>query len=198
MANSKRPYHHPDLRRALLDAAMVVVDREGHEKLSLRALASTLGVSATAPQAHFANKQALLTALAERGFRELRERLERCAQDGAPIDVFGALADAYLAFAIERRGRFRLMFGADVDLDGDEPLASAGDAAFNVLRSAVRRHGAGDASDEETELKALMAWATVHGLAHICVDRSISSRVKVDLDMLRKGRVVAELVVRSL
>lgn len=198
MTESKRPYHHPDLRQALLEAAMAMVDRDGHEKLSLRALATALNVSATAPQAHFANKQALLTALAERGFLELRRRLEACDLNREPIDVFSALADAYLSFAIECQGLFRLMFGADINLDGDDALATSGQAAFEVLRAAVEKHSGGSLSAEQVEVKALMAWSTVHGLSHICVDRSISRQFKIDIDAIDKARIVAELVVGDL
>lgn len=197
MTDARRPYHHPDLRSALLAAAMDVVNREGHGKLSLRALAAKLEVSPTAPQAHFANRQALLAALAAQGFQDFRRRLDACDLDGEPIVVFTALADAYLGFATERPGVFRLMFGADVNLDGDDALATAGNAAFDVLRRAVAKHGRPAQSEEETESTALMAWSTVHGLAHILLDRSASRRVNATLDAATQARAAARHIVRT-
>lgn len=198
MTESSRPYHHPDLRAALLDAASAIVDREGHQKLSLRALAAALGVSATAPQAHFANKQALLTALAEQGFRELRRRLMQCDLRGEPVDVVNALAEAYLSFATERPGLFKLMFGADINLDSDAALATAGMDAFNVLREALGLFCAPKTPPEEIEATALIACSVVHGLAHISIDQSISSRLTVTPDQLRQGKMLAEFIVRNL
>src|SRR5687767_1574078 len=79
---SQRPYHHGNLRRALLDDALATIRTDGVEAVTLREIGARLGVSRTALYRHFADKQALLTAVATEGFRALREQLVAAWEDG--------------------------------------------------------------------------------------------------------------------
>ena len=111
----KDSYHHGDLANALVDAALAVVERDGADALSLRDLAASLGVSRAAPYRHFADRDALLAAVAARGFEALAE-IYRAADAGrgdGPTRVRKAMAD-YMAFAWNRSGLHRLMYESDL------------------------------------------------------------------------------------
>jgi len=112
---SKDSYHHGDLANALVEAALAVVERDGADALSLRDLAASLGVSRAAPYRHFTDRDALLAAVAARGFETLIAIYQ--AADAAPGDgptrVRKAMAD-YMAFAWSRSGLHRLMFESEL------------------------------------------------------------------------------------
>jgi AcrR family transcriptional regulator len=155
MSISARPYHHGDLRAALLDAADTLLDQGGDGAVSLREAARMAGVSPTAAYRHFADKEALLAALASRHFAQFGEAL-----GGKSLREMGP---AYVRFALARPGRFRLMFGPLLcRAAAHAPLAVAARAAFTALNAAAP-------SPEE----ALRAWALVHGLAHLLLDGAI-------------------------
>src|ERR1700743_2586808 len=105
------PYHHGGLRDALIHAALEILESEGLAALSLRAVARRAGVSAAAPYHHFPDKQALLDAVAERGFDALTaamtERMDRAGDDAARLDGKGIGA---VAFAVANPALFGLMF----------------------------------------------------------------------------------------
>jgi AcrR family transcriptional regulator len=152
---SARPYHHGDLRAALLDAADTLLDQGGDGAVSLRECARMAGVSPTAAYRHFADKEALLAALAARHFEAFRDALAPAAAS--------ARGRAYVRFALARPGRFRLMFGPLLARAPAHPvLLAAANAAFADLNA---RTGSRDG--------ALRAWALVHGLAHLLLDRAI-------------------------
>lgn len=109
----KAGYHHPDLRNALQDVALALIAERHSPEFSLRELAAVLGVSHPAVYRHFADKAALLEALAKRGFGELRRYQENEIAKAGPgaLDQLIALNDAYIRFAEENPGSFWLMFG---------------------------------------------------------------------------------------
>jgi AcrR family transcriptional regulator len=168
-------YHHGELRRALLDAAAEVVEREGAGALSLRDLARRLGVSHAAPAHHFPDRAALVAELAREGF-ELHAAATRAAGRGArnPRDRLERIARAYVQFALEHTGLFRVMFGREVsDLDPvPAPLAEAGGRAFGVLAETVEAILAGlpAASRPPADAAAFACWSIVHGAATLWVD----------------------------
>src|ERR1700749_2377102 len=105
-------YHHPDLRTALVKAATAAIERGGYENLSLRELAESLGVSRAAPYRHFADRRALLAAVAADGFDRLTTIYNATADRKTPQARLAAAGRGYLAFAAERPQLFRLMFGS--------------------------------------------------------------------------------------
>jgi AcrR family transcriptional regulator len=107
-------YHHPDLRTALVEAAAAAIERGGFENLSLRELAESVGVSRAAPYRHFADKRALLAAIAADGFDRLTAIYHAIPEQKTPQDRLAAAGRAYLAFAAERPQLFRLMFVSDL------------------------------------------------------------------------------------
>src|ERR1700726_613107 len=109
-------YHHGDLRRALLEEAVRIIQRQGVEYLTLRTVGNRLGVSRTALYRHFADKQALLAAVGREGFRMLRLRLtEAWEQSGRGRSGFEALGIAYVQFAVAHSSHYRVMFGRFVE-----------------------------------------------------------------------------------
>lgn len=170
-------YHHGDLRRALLDAAMDLLATHGAEGIGLRELARVVGVSAAAPYRHFDNKTALLEALAVTGFRDFALAVDAAARNVAPGERLDAMGRAYVKFALEHGNLFRLMFSPELKRDARPTLRMAADAAFASLRLAT-------ASEGDGRIAALKAWAQVHGLAVLLLDGQIALRADEDIGAL--------------
>ena len=169
--DSGRPYHHGDLRSALLAAAGEVLSEEGVTKLSLRGAARRAGVSQTAPYRHFRDKAALLAALAAGGFRDLAEAMHRLAAASQPPQRLLATGQAYVAFALEKSALFRLMFGPEIADKASYPeLRAASAEAFAVL---TREVSPGRMSEAQAYDRAVAAWSLVHGLATLLIDGQV-------------------------
>ena len=129
---SRRRYHHSNLPDALRVAARAILDESGADAVGLRETSRRVGVSATAAYRHFNNKQDLLASVAAEGFRELAAAMERGATDR---DTLPAVGLAYVDFALQKRGLFRLMFGPILVERAKYPeLNEAANAVFNLLR----------------------------------------------------------------
>src|SRR5215469_10036291 len=166
-----RPYHHGDLRQALVRSALEILSEAGVGGLSLRAAARRARVSAMAPYRHFADKEALLAAVAEYGFRELTTRLTTATATAAdPRAGLAALGVAYVLFACDQPSLFRLMFGPMIERKSEHPaLDEAGNTCFNVLRRAVEAAKFSDGDFDASDV-SLACWSLVHGLAALIVD----------------------------
>jgi AcrR family transcriptional regulator len=180
---SPRSYHHGNLRRALLDEALVIIRAEGVEGVTLRDIGARLGVSRTALYRHFADKRALLTAVATEGFRMLREQLVAAWVEGGRGDgAFHAMGVAYVRFAVDNPAHYRVIFGGVVDPGGKEPeLEAEARGAFDALVDAVaalQRHGV-FISDDPVQM-ATYSWALVHGIAMLAIDGQLPEPVGVD------------------
>ena len=172
----RRPYHHGNLRRALLDEALATIRAEGVEGLTLREIGARLGVSRTALYRHFADKRALLTAVATEGFRMLRQQLVTAWEEGGRGPAASqAMGVAYVRFAVENPSHYRVMFSRFVDPEPREPeLAVEAGGAFQALVDAVaalQRDGIVRADD--TVLIARFVWAVVHGVAMLAIDSQL-------------------------
>ena len=166
MATAARSYHHGNLRAALLEGAERMLAERGVDGLSLRELAREVGVSHAAPRRHFADRQALLDALAAQGFADLRERLAAAAAGGADFAArFGALARAYVAFATEHAALLELMFARKHRPDA-AALRDAADAAFAVPLEVLSAGVAmGELDGEDPERTATLVFAALQGMA---------------------------------
>lgn len=169
-------YHHGDLRRALVAAARDVVRESGPDALSLREVARRAGVSQTAPYRHFADRRALVAAVAAEGFRDLHARVVRGI--AAATDNKRALrvvAEQYVAFAIDRPSEYRLMFGDELANGEALPeLEEASVAVFGLLRSgisALRERGV--IINKPVDPIAITCWSTMHGLAMLILDGQV-------------------------
>ena len=176
------PYHHGNLRQALLEAALIILEKEGEAGLGLRDLARAVGVSAAAPYRHFDSRAALLEALAVTGFQRFSAAMEAVASSN-PADPMAAMGKTYVLFALSNANLFRLMFSPQLKKDGRPGLRMAADAAFNTLRHVV-------GGDMQTgRIKALAAWAKVHGLSILLLDGQIALRAGEDTEAL-----IAEII----
>jgi AcrR family transcriptional regulator len=162
-----RPYHHGNLRTALLEQAERTVRERGVQALSLRELAREVGVSHAAPRRHFADRQALLDALAEAGFARLGAELRRAVDTAG--DEFEprlqATATAYVRFATRDAALLELMF-AGKHREESGALHEAADRAFAVLLALIEQgqaHGALEPG--EPERVGLVLFATIQGIA---------------------------------
>jgi AcrR family transcriptional regulator len=161
----KPTYHHGDLRNALIAAALAAVEQDGPDAVSLRDLAQTLGVSRAAPYRHFEDRDALLAAVAARGFEDLNIGYEAALE--APGDGRETLRQAsrvYFEFADRRPGLFRLMFDSDLLARDDPPavLIEPANQAYHLLWRAVEAAYPG--ADERTiKARTITMWSTVYG-----------------------------------
>ena len=164
-------YHHGDLRRALVEEALVLLAESGDGGFSLRELARRVGVTANASYRHFANKDALLQALASEGFRRLSAAQRDAESRVADPEKLLAGGRSYIRFAHANPALFRLMFSVIPAHRRDQELREASRAAFETLRAAVARGWPGGAPDPERVTRAaLRAWALVHGLGQLLLD----------------------------
>jgi len=181
----KRPdrYHHGDLQRALLQAAVRTIHAHGVDGLTLRDVGRTLGVSRTALYRHFADKAALLAAVAAEGFRHLRSELvDAWEKGGRGRRGFEAMGAAYVRFAVANPSHYRVMFSADIRHASSAELAEAGTAAFRVLvDSLIEQQQAGLVRADDPMQMALFVWANVHGIAMLAIDRRFE-RQHADVD----------------
>jgi AcrR family transcriptional regulator len=152
-----RRYHHGNLRRALLDAAVEVIAENGADGLRLRDLASRTGVSHGAPAHHFADRAGLLTALAAEGYELLGDVLERAREEGGFLDV----GLAYVRFAVDHPAHFQVMFQPSL-YRADDPAVMA---ARTRTSSALYGSAATVRSGHATEQVGLAGWCLMHGLA---------------------------------
>jgi AcrR family transcriptional regulator len=171
-------YHHGDLRRAMIDGALRILAAEGVAGLSLRAVARRAGVSQAAPYRHFADKAALLAAVAEEGFRALTAAMrDAAAAAGDDLIVrFRAVGLTYIRFAVDRPARFRLMFGREVAHGaGNERFDQAASETFALLVTGIERgQRAGLIRPGNPMDMAMASWSMVHGLSALLVDGQLS------------------------
>lgn len=162
---SARPYHHGDLRAALLTAAERTVREKGVEALSLRELARDVGVSHAAPGRHFKDRQALLDALAVSGYDRLNAGLEQAGGTGTRGRI-DALATAYLTFAVDNPELLRLMYTGKHHPEVSARLTAAVERMGDAFRTAIAEgQRAGDLAEGEPGRVALVLVAALHGLA---------------------------------
>ena len=167
-------YHHGDLRAALVRAALELLE-EGFEEggvaeLSLRAAARRAGVAASAPYRHYADRDALLSAVAAVGYRELAESLAAAHPAPSSPDDLAAVAVAYVQFALQRPALFRVMFGEPCDRDSAERVAAT--AAISAYVGGIVQRVFPEA---DAEALATAIWALVHGLAFLHLDGKLDS-----------------------
>ncbi len=170
----RRSYHHGNLRAALIESATAMVEEGGGERISLRAVAARTGVSQTAPYRHFADKTALLSAVAVPGFQAFTECLDQAiASADEPAEQLAAMGRAYVDFAMTRTGMFRLMFLSDLlPSSQDSELGSVATGSFERLAPVVSACR-GDTDSVPRDATAVAAWALIHGLAMLCLYRVV-------------------------
>jgi AcrR family transcriptional regulator len=163
-----RRYHHGNLREELLERAEEIVRTSGVAALSLRELAREAGVSHGAPRRHFADRQALLDALALQGFERLEREITAAAKGRASFETrMARTATAYVLFATRDAALLELMFaGKHRDADGE--VHRAADRAFTPVAELVAEgQAAGLLVGTDPEQPGMVVWATLQGLASL-------------------------------
>jgi AcrR family transcriptional regulator len=180
---TRRPYHHGNLRETLLQGALQAISELGPAAFTLREAARRAGVSHNAPYRHFRDKDALLTAVAAQGFRELTRAMRKAA-DRHPnvLEKLKHSGLAYVDFAVRSPAHFTVMFDAPVTRSKDSEFLEASQEAFQTLVGYIRK------CQEEEELpagetleRALYAWSLVHGIAKLAVAGRFPFRTKATL-----------------
>ena len=170
MSPSSAPYHHGDLRAALVRAALELLEEGGSAELSLRAAARRAGVAASAPYRHYADRDALLSAVAAVGYRELATYLAAAHPAPSTPDDLAAVAVAYVQFALQRPALFRVMFGEPCDRDSADRVAAT-EAISAYVVAIVRQAFPG----ADPDALATAVWALVHGLAFLHLDGKLDA-----------------------
>jgi AcrR family transcriptional regulator len=177
-----RLYHHGDLRAALIRAGLAILAEEGVQALTLRAAARRAGVSHNAPYRHFADKEALLAAIAEEGFLDLAARVEeaRARAQGGPRAQLEESGWAYVQFALAHPDHLRVMFDVPItDPQAHPGLLAAGARAFNVLVEIIEAgQRAGEIVAGNSRQLAFAAWSMVHGLGLLLANRQVPRDVR--------------------
>lgn len=195
--STTKAYHHGDLRRSLLDAALGLVASQGVQGFTLREAARAAEVSHNAPYRHFPSRTHLLIELAIEGQLLLRTALQTSVARTADLrDRIIRLGVAYMEFAVRHTAYFRVMFSSEVASHRTEPLTAAQAATFDFFegelqsaeQAALLRRGA-------VSQHALVGWAALHGAAMLVLDGVLDNTA---VGARRKPREIAKLVLESL
>ena len=181
-AGKRATFHHGDLRRALIDVALALI-ADGDDSFTLREAARRVGVNHRAVYHHFADKRALLVAVAIEGWRGVFDRIQIDLADqpsGAPLrERLLALGRAYVGYALEHPSHYRVMYGPRLNLDGRFPELEAvlQETMAFVTDELERGAERGELSTSRDVTQAMLTlWASVHGVAHLVLERRIQVR----------------------
>jgi AcrR family transcriptional regulator len=180
-AKQGKPYHHGDLRNALIKAGQSLLAEEGLAGLDLRKVARRAGVSHNAPYRHFADKQALLVAIAEAGFKELAGQIQQSRQnpDNTARTQLTTIARVYVEFGQEHPALMREMFsGLVLERKAYPSLYSASKLAFQQLLEVVEQgQSRGELSEGSAERPTLVFWSLVHGLTMLLIENQLPDNI---------------------
>ena len=168
------PYHHGDLRYALIQAGLELLAEGGAQALDLRKVARRAGVSHAAPYRHFADKQTLIAAITEEGFHWLADQIQAAVHDtsNGPFAELLAVAHAYVSFAEAHPWLMREMFSSvTIERETYESLQTASKAVYRLYVDMIRRgQERGEIIDGDPAALAGVYWAVLHGLATLIID----------------------------
>jgi len=170
---TNRPYHHGDLRRAVIETAMGMLQEDKGWQFTLREVARRAGVSHAAPYKHFPDKAALLAEMALVGFDRLREALTAAKprRQNSLRDEFFAVARAYVRFGTSNPALYRLMFSGDAGKAVDVHLSERALAAFGVVIELLERgQTEGVLRKRDLRGQAAACWAQIHGITMLTID----------------------------
>ena len=182
--NRRKPYHHGNLREALLEASIQLIAEIGPSAFTLREVARRAGVSHNAPYRHFTDKDSLLAAVAAQGYSELNDAMLQAANRRTDaLDRLKHAGLAYIEFALRRPEHFTVMFDAPFSKQTNPEAARASERAFSTLVSLVK-----DSQDQRlltpdplTLQFALLAWTMVHGIAKLAITGRLPYRSRAKI-----------------
>ncbi|MDA3922515.1 MAG: TetR/AcrR family transcriptional regulator [Salinisphaera sp.] len=172
---STTPYHHGDLARACVEAALDLLRDRGIAGVTLRDVASAIGVSRSAPYRHFADKQSLLAACAMQGFESLTAEVNRILTASEPLSMatIRALLTGYAEIGHADPHLYRLMFAYYLPAEKFPVLEAQAKMSFDLLYRGIEQgQAAGTLAAGDTYGRVLLLWAAIHGLVSLCNDLS--------------------------
>jgi len=174
MTKTRTNYHHGDLKDALVRAADAIIREHGIEGFSLREAARRAGVSPGAPAHHFGTIKGLLTEVALLGYATLGSYLSREPATGEPDKDLANLSQAYVQFALDHPGQFRLMFRNDLVNREDPRYRAISSNALQPFAAAATafQSAATDGLDQPVRIFAL--WSAIHGMAHLVLEEKVN------------------------
>ena len=174
MNKQKKPYHHGDLRQAILDEALRHVRKEGIDSLSLRACSKAVQVSPGAAFRHFKDKRSLATAMAAKGFALMAETIEDRQAQAGPSEMakFRAVGEGYVLFALREPNLFRLMFSKG-QIDPNAPELREQSKKIPMFTAS----GKGNLSTGD-----MLSWGLVHGLSELAIADHFDGTLPEDID----------------
>jgi len=175
LKENRKKYHHGDLKPALIASGLDLLEETGLENLSLRAIASRVGVSHTAPKNHFDGLKGLLTAIAAEGFHRHAAEMRRGVEDEPPGKArLDAACDGYIRFALAHPELFRLMFSKALCDHADPDLKLAASSSYDVLRGIAQGLDWDKADAPGAPWRTeWMLWSMVHGYAMLMIEGQI-------------------------
>ena len=172
-----KPYHHGDLRNALIQAGLELLAEGGAQELDLRKVARRAGVSHAAPYRHFADRQALIAAINEEGFYLLAERIRSTLREVSdePVEQLLGVALAYVRFARENPWLMREMFsGITIERENFESLHTASKSVYRLYAEVIRSgEERGKIVDGDPTALAGVLWSVLHGLAMLIIENQM-------------------------
>jgi len=176
-----QPYHHGNLRTALIEAGIDLIGREGMHQLSLRKVASLCGVSAAAPYAHFKNKEELLGGIKDHiteQFMTVLQDAVNSARNQDDPELLIQMGKRYILFFIDHPAYYPFIFyqnsvhiNLDLDIESEDPEEYPPFRIFKV--QAVRILKKQGLDNEKIEDAIISMWSTVHGLASIATMKDV-------------------------
>jgi len=178
---AKKKYHHGDLKNALIEAGIEILAKDGLGALSLREVARQAGVSHTAPYAHYADKQALIAAIATAGYEKLHARLADVFQQyqDNPAQQLVEAGWAYLEFAFDEPDHFKITFSGVVEKEKDYPaFVEISQKSFKLVVKIIEAcQQTGVLPAGSSDLLAVSVWSLLHGLASLILEEQISHTI---------------------
>jgi len=167
--DSRRGYHHGNLREALIEAALDLIKAKGPAGFTFAETARSAGVSPAAPYRHFRDRDALMADVAQQGFERFEQFLNTAWNDARPdsLTALGNIGKAYLAFARTEPAYYSAMFEAGISLDDHPELRQAGERAFAIVRKAAEALSTTLPGRPPALMMALHIWALAHGIASL-------------------------------
>jgi AcrR family transcriptional regulator len=196
---TRRPYHHSDLRGALLRTSLELLRDRTSNDFTLREVARRAGVSHNAPYRHFRDKNDLLAAIAEEGFDRLTAAMQSAAGEGqTPFEQLQNAGIAYIEFAQAAPEHFSVMFSIDLRENRHVSAKSAADRSFAELVKLVlaSRQGRSFGGSGSPEIAALVAWTQVHGIAVLTLRGQL--RFKARREIIEFVKLATEAIGRGL
>jgi len=191
--SAKSPYHHGNLREALVAGARAILEKDGLNALSLRGVAREVGVSQAAPYHHFKDKDALLDAVAAAGFQDFTEGQAQASKAADLPTRAMDLGLAYVSFATTNPALFQLMFGREImAASGSNELQEASGKSFGYISDVCSKITKMRGTSDQGDNLAMAAWSLVHGLSTLLVNQRISEATSGDpeFDAMVRGALV--------